>query len=195
MERFISVLVALISIIASSYAYEFNCSQGDLVCKGDIACLIRYYTCCPSSSITRGVDCSLCGGNWTGSKCLSGEEPEETAEDPPTNKEVGMWKKDIQEAPVSITHNKLEVRFFYSNPVVVLVGISDSGFQSTWWLNSDCRLTSSFSALLNNSTELKVCRDIELPTSSGWIFWLVAPGSVNSINFDTGPYNLYFYAF
>ncbi len=70
--------VALFS--APSHAYEFDCSQGDLVCSGDTACLIRYHTCCPPSGVTRELDCSLCGGNWTGDRCLSGEELPETGE-------------------------------------------------------------------------------------------------------------------
>ena len=113
---------------------------------------------------------------------------------PPTSKKVGLWKEDTKEAPVYVTDGSVNVCFYYSQPVVVLVGILDNNFQNVWWLNSDCQFTSRFSTLLNGS-EQKVCENVRAPVDSGWILWLVAPGNISNIHFDTGPYHLYFYQF
>ena len=74
--KFLASFGVLILLFAGgkAWAYEFDCARGcGSLCGGDMGCLIRCYTCCPPSIVSREVDCNLCRGVWENGICESSQ--------------------------------------------------------------------------------------------------------------------------
>ena len=116
--------------------------------------------------------------------------PETPSPEPvPTRKEVGM--ADPESAPVSLSGPYLNVDFNYQAPVDILMGIFSCDFSQAYYLDPrGCELSSGFN-LLSREEELH-CQGVSLPITNGYLFWLVSPVEIGSLDFGNGAYLLQF---
>ena len=110
---------------------------------------------------------------------------------------VGVCDAACQQgAPVKAGTQTLDVCMNYSGPVTALVGIMTQDFSATQWLRADnCSFSDNFQTAMNGSKYLN-CSNVQVsePFRQGWVFWLVSPVSLDQLDWQSGDYELLFFA-
>lgn len=111
------------------------------------------------------------------------------AQNPPTETNVGLCDAACQAtAPVTATG----VDFSYTEGVTILVGAMDATFTQVWWLNSSCEYTTDYAEAA--SGEMALSCSVDAPDDAAWLFWFVTAEDLDTLNWDTGAYELLFYS-
>ncbi|MCD6248848.1 MAG: hypothetical protein J7J98_00780 [candidate division Zixibacteria bacterium] len=111
------------------------------------------------------------------------------AQNPPTETNVGLCDAACQaSAPVTATG----VDFSYTEGVTILVGAMDATFTQVWWLNSSCEYTTDYAEAASGETALSC--SVDAPDDAAWLFWFVTAEDLDTLNWDTGAYELLFYS-
>lgn len=116
--------------------------------------------------------------------------PNSLSLDPPTEKNIGICDATCQ-ASAPVTRNS--VVFNYTGNVNIVAGVMNSDFSSVWWLNSSCVYTHAFAQAGSGIQTLKCSVSIPSEAVNGWVFWLVTPVDLVSLDWDNGAYDLLFY--
>jgi len=161
-----------------AYAADYNCSEdcSEQCSPGDIVCF---------------VGCEVYKADYCDGQTLCG--PEQAI---PNEHIVGICDAACQQgAPVTAGAQTLDVCMNYSGPVTSLMGIMTRDFSTTQWLwADDCSFSDNFQVAMDGSQYLN-CSNVQFSEAfkQGWVFWLVAPVSLDQLDWEFGDYELLFY--
>lgn len=168
-----------------------NTCQADTC--GGASCSISHHEFCLTQD-----DCKNAAGYWYEGVCNDSPDRGCLEISPPAAHRVALCDAECQEAGhLMIEGGYAKVCLNYSADLDAVAGFMSADFSRIAWIDASCNLDDSFSMIMMMSQGTKIDCTVPVPDfatneKGGWVFWMVSPTPIASLDWEKGVYELFF---